>query len=368
MKAPVYFTDLRTTLQKNLPKKISALVDAAGLASVISAGALVAVKVHFGEKGNTAFIRSHLLRGIIEDIRALGGKPFLTDANTLYRGERTEAVSHLMLAHQHGFSETVTGAPVIIADGLRGSDAVVVEVHGKHFSHASIAAAVHHADTFISVAHVKGHELTGFGGALKNTGMGCASREGKMKQHCGIAPQIERKLCSGCGTCTEHCPAGALMVVQKKAVLDEQRCMGCASCILVCPREAVKIRWDEDATLFMEKMVEYALGVLKPKQGKTLFINFLTDISPACDCYGHADYPIVPDIGILAARDPVAIDQASADLINACRGFEQSVLKKNHQPGADKFRGLYPKVDWAHQLEYAARLGLGIRDYRMITV
>ncbi|MCX8045224.1 MAG: DUF362 domain-containing protein [Desulfobacterota bacterium] len=368
MKAAVYFTNLRTSAKKNLSQKISELLDAAGMKESIPPGALVAVKVHFGEKGNTAFIRPHLLRDIIEKIAACNAKPFLTDANTLYRGERTDAVSHLLLARRHGFSESVTGAPVIIADGLRGLDAVAVPVNGKHFSTVSIAAAVHHADSYISIAHVKGHELTGFGGALKNTGMGCASRDGKMKQHCGIAPRIERKMCIGCGTCAEHCPAAAIVLEQKKALIHGAKCIGCASCILVCPREAVKIRWDEDANRFMEKMIEYTVGVLTPKKGKTFFINFLTDISPACDCYGHADFPIVPDIGILASKDPVAVDQASVDCINACKGLEASTLKSHHEPGQDKFRGLYPQINWEHQLEYAVRLGLGTRDYRMIEV
>ena len=368
MKAAVYFTDLRTTLQRNLSRKISALLESAGLREIIRTGDLVAVKLHFGEKGNTAFIRPHLLRDIIEMVAGCGGKPFLTDANTLYRGERTEAVSHLLLATRHGFSEAVTGAPVIIADGLRGTDAVLVPIQGKHFKSVSIAAAVHHADVLVSIAHVKGHELTGFGGALKNTGMGCASREGKMKQHCDIAPRINKKDCVGCGACAEHCPSGAITISQQKASINNNQCIGCASCILVCPKDAVKIRWDEDATLFMEKMVEYALGVLHPKKGKALFVNFLIDISPACDCYGHADFPIVPDIGILASCDPVAIDQASVDLINASKGFEKSALTKNLELGADKFRGLYPHVNWEHQLEYSVRLGLGSRHYRMVEV
>lgn len=368
MSTPVYFIDLRTTLHKNLSQKISLLLDAAGFNEVIASGSLTAVKVHFGEKGNTAFIRPHLLRDIVQRIQDCGGKPFLTDANTLYRGERTEAVSHLLNASQHGFTEIVTGAPVIIADGLKGTDAVSVPVEGKHCTSASIASAIHHADAVVSVAHFKGHELSGFGGTLKNIGMGCASREGKMQQHTGIAPRIDRRVCIGCGLCAARCPVGAIALANDKASITAARCIGCAFCILTCPREAVKIVWDDNATMFMEKMVEYARAVAAPKQGRLFFINFLTDISPACDCYGHADYPIVPDIGVVAAKDPVAIDQASADLVNAAQGFTQSMLQKNHKPGADKFKGIYPQVPWEHQLAYAEKLGLGSRAYRLVRI
>jgi len=364
----VYCTDLRTTVADNLCAKTARLLERAGLSSCVQAGDLTAVKLHFGEAGNTAFIRPVFVRWIVDAVSALGAKAFLTDANTLYRGERSDAVSHLVRAMKHGFDCFGSGAPVIIADGLRGTDTKTLAFNGTHFSELSIAAAVMAADSIVNVAHFKGHELTGFGGALKNLGMGCASREGKMRQHATISPRIETALCVGCGRCRELCPADAVQISGAKASIDTGACIGCAECITVCPHDAVKINWNDDTRLFQEKMIEYAAGLQHAKQGRILHINFLMQISPACDCYGHADRAIVPDIGILASTDPVALDQASADLVNEQTGCPGSVLKRNTAAGKDKFTGLYPEVDWTHQLDCASRLGLGRRTYTLVRV
>jgi uncharacterized Fe-S center protein len=368
MKANVYFADLRANSACTLSDKIRILLNRAGIDSVIQKNNLIAVKVHFGEKGNTAFIRPVFIRDILNTITTIGARPFLTDTNTLYRGERGEAVSHIAIALVHGFNFTALAAPVIIADGLRGTDETRVAIQAKHFHEALIGSAITSADALVCVSHFKGHELSGFGGALKNLGMGCASRAGKMKQHTDISPIIERKECTGCGRCMEQCPVQAIDSVRKKAVINAGVCIGCAKCITVCPQGAIKINWDENSHIFQEKMAEYALGAVQNKKNKLLFINFLTDISPQCDCYGHADQSIVPDIGILASADPVAIDQASADLVNSQQGTMHSALMKNHKPHQDKFRGLYPSVDWEVQLDYAAKLHIGTRRYKLIRV
>ncbi len=366
MNAKVYFADLRAKPARTMSDKIRALLVQAGITSVVHENNLTAVKLHFGEKGNSAFIRPIFIRDIIDSITALGAKPFLTDTNTLYRGERSEAVSHVAIALVHGFNFTAMAAPVVIADGLRGTDETRVAIQAKHFKEVLIGSAITNADALVCVTHFKGHELSGFGGALKNLGMGCASREGKMKQHTDISPAIERKECTGCGRCMDQCPVQAIGYRRKKALINTVACIGCAKCITVCPQGAVKISWNENNRLFQEKMVEYALGVSINKN--MLFINFLTDISPQCDCYGHSDLSIVPDIGILASTDPVAIDQASADLVNSQQGTANSALMKNHKPDQDKFRGLYPSVDWEVQLEYAEQLQIGTRRYRLIHV
>lgn len=368
MKSQVFFASLRTTVQKNLFHKLDLLFDNLNFPQRVKSGDLVAIKLHVGERGDTAFIRPIFIRRIVERTKECGAKPFLTDANTLYRGERAEAVSHLVLAIEHGFNYAVVNAPFIIADGLKGNTCKKVKVNQKIFKDVFIAAEIVHADALISCAHFKGHELTGFGGTLKNLGMGCASRQGKLCQHSSLSPKVESNKCVACEECIKQCPASAISLSHQKARIEEKKCLGCAQCILICPQGAIQIRWNESPEVFQKKMVEYAYGVLKGKEKKTFFLNFLTQISPACDCYGMADTPIVPDIGILAATDPVAIDQAAVDLVNNEKGLEGSALKSNLEKGKDKFLDLYPKVDWTIQLKYAEEIGLGLRKYELIEI
>jgi uncharacterized protein len=365
MTSNVYFMDLRASYQENLFDKLGRLLDTAGLANIIGPRDLAAVKLHFGEPGGTAFIRPIFIRKIVDSIKGLGAVPFLTDANTLYVGNRSHGPDHLNAAIRNGFAYAVVDAPLVIADGLRGKSETEVRVSGKHFEAVYIGSEITHADALISVAHVKGHELTGFGGALKNIGMGSASRRGKLAQHCMVAPKIKGKKCIGCGECIPHCAAGAILLLEKRAIIDSKKCVGCGQCILVCPREAPAIQWDQSMAVFQEKMIEYAWGVLDGKRGKTLCVNFLTDISPACDCVPLSDAPIVKNIGVLAGTDPVAVDQAAVDLVNAEPALAGTCLETNREAGADKFRGLYPDIDWAVQLDYAEILGLGTRDYQL---
>jgi len=365
MKSNVYFIDLRATAKENLVAKLARLLDTAGLSQTIKQRDLVAVKLHFGEQGNTAFIRPVFIRKIVESIKNIGAVPFLTDANTLYAGTRSDSVHHLSTAIQNGFAYAVVDAPIVIADGLRGKSETAVTVNQKNFKKVYIGSDIMEADALISVAHFKGHELSGFGGAIKNAGMGCASRRGKLAQHSTVAPEVIEEKCVGCGDCMEHCSQNALSLEKEKAVLDAKKCIGCGECIIICPNDAIQIQWNQDIPVFLENMVEYTMGVLKNKAGKTLFVNFITDISPACDCYGHNDAPIVRNIGIVASTDPVAIDQASVDLVNREQALPESCLTKNIEKGEDKFKGIYPNVDWTIQLDYAQSLGLGSRNYNL---
>lgn len=365
MKSNVYFIDLRATAKENLIAKLARLLDTAGLSETIKQRDLVAVKLHFGEQGNTAFIRPIFIRKIVESIKNLGAVPFLTDANTLYAGTRSDSPHHLLTAIQNGFAYAVVDAPIVIADGLRGKSETSVTVNQKNFKKVYIGSDIMEADALISVAHFKGHELSGFGGTIKNVGMGCASRRGKLAQHSTVAPIVIKEKCVGCGDCMDHCSQNALSLEEEKAVLDAKKCIGCGECIIICPNDAIQIQWDQDIPVFLENMVEYTMGVLKNKAGKTLFVNFITDISPACDCYGHNDAPIVRNIGIVASTDPVAIDQASADLVNSEQALPGSCLTTNREKGEDKFKGIYPNVDWTIQLDYAQRLGLGSRSYEL---
>jgi len=365
MQSKVYFTDLRTSPKENLFGKLGRLLDAAGFSKTFGKRDMVALKLHFGELGNTAYIRPVFLRKIVECVREKGGNPFLTDANTLYAGTRSDAPAHLKTAIRNGFDYAVVDAPLVIADGLRGKTESAIQIDGKRFKEVYIGKEIAEADTLVSVAHFKGHELSGFGGAIKNLGMGCASRKGKLAQHSTVAPKITKKKCIGCGDCTEHCSQNALSIVDEKAQMDKKKCIGCGECILICPNSAIEIKWDQAVPVFMENMVEYTMGVLKDKKGKSFCINFITSVSPACDCYGHNDAPIVRDIGIVASTDPVAIDQASADLVNAEPGLPGSCLQSGLNPGDDKFRAVYPHVDWTLQLAYAEQLGLGTRAYKL---
>ncbi|HMK50973.1 MAG TPA: DUF362 domain-containing protein [Thermodesulfobacteriota bacterium] len=377
MKSSVFFSDLKVQSGKTLLDKVDILLDRADLKVKIREKDLVAIKLHFGEKGNTAFVRPIFLRRIVDRAKELKGKPFLTDTNTLYTGTRSEAVSHLTTAFENGFTESVVNAPIVIADGLRGNNATKVRIDKPIFKTVSIAREIDMADALITVTHFKGHELSGFGGALKNLGMGCSSREGKLSQHSNISPKVKGKSCKSCERCLSWCAQEAISmrasqsgVETKQAVafIDPKKCVGCGECILTCPSGAIQIQWNESIPIFQKKMVEHAYGAVQKKKGKTLYLNFLTQISPACDCYGYSDMPIVRDIGILSSEDPVAIDQASVELVNKEEGNRSSKLPKNWEPEGDKFRAIYPEVDWNIQLAYAEEIGLGTREYELIKI
>ncbi len=381
MKSEVFYTSLRSGRNKSLLTKIADLARAAGIGEVVRERDLTAIKIHFGEKGNTAFIRPLLVRPIVDLVKEAGGRPFLTDSNTLYVGTRGNAVDHLQTAVANGFAYSVVGAPLIIADGIDGGDEVTVPINLRNCREAYIGSAFSRADSIISLAHFKLHEAAGFGGALKNIGMGAASRKGKMAQHSDVAPQVISKKCIACSACLSECAQGAISIVDRPAnsplpktgatrvmQIDQELCVGCARCIHACPRQAVAINWESDLPKFMERMVEYTVGALKGKNKHSLFINFLTQISPACDCYPFADAPIVADIGLTASRDPVAIDQASVDLLNSQPPLESSCLQGNEAARTDKIKAVYPHVEWQKQLDYASELGLGSRDYELITV
>jgi uncharacterized protein len=381
MASPVYFTSLRAKYNDSLLRKIKRLAQAAGLEKIVREKGLAAVKVHFGERGNTAFIRPLLVRPVVDALLEAGAKPFITDSGTLYPGSRGNAVDHLNTAILNGFAYPVISAPLIIADGIDGRDEVAVEVNLKHFKEVLIGSAIVRADCLISLAHFKLHEAAGFGGAIKNVGMGTASRKGKMAQHSEVAPEIIFKKCIGCGVCLEQCAHDAISLVQRPAdipapkgsvtkvvQIDQGLCAGCARCIHACPQGALTINWEKDLPKFMEKMVEYTAGALKGKENRSIFINFLTQISPACDCYPFADAPIVGDIGIAASIDPVAIDQACVDLVNRQPHLESSRLKGVEQPCPDKVRAVYPHIDWERQLIYASELGIGSREYELVEI
>ncbi|MBP9015375.1 MAG: DUF362 domain-containing protein [Candidatus Atribacteria bacterium] len=367
MASPVYFVSLRAYDERNsVLEKVKRLTKAL-LQERLEKEDLVAVKLHFGERGNHGFLKPVFLRYIVEAVKELGGKPFLTDANTLYLGFRHNAVDHLETATFHGFGYPAVPAPLIIADGLRGSDYQEVEVNLKHFKTVKIASAIQEADFLLVVTHVKGHVEAGLGGAIKNIGMGGASRVGKQLQHGEtFFPDPREELCIGCRRCINHCPQHALYLdEQRKAKLRKELCISCAECIIYCNQEAITTSWSSSISTLQERMVEHAYGAVTSKGAKVAFINFLTEISPDCDCSPWHDASLVPDIGILGGNDIVAIDKASADLIKKSVGLQNSGLKSAFSPGEDKFLDVHPQANWEIQIEYGHSIGLGDKNYEL---
>ena len=368
MESAVYFTNVRARSDReNKINKVRRLFDAAGMAEVASKGDLAAVKVHFGELGTDAYINPVLVRQVVDKLKSLGTRPFVTDTNTLYGGGRSNSADHVVTAIEHGFDYPVVGAPVIIADGLKSQNFSEVAINGRHFQSVKIAGDIAEADSLIVLSHFKGHLLSGFGGAIKNLGMGCAPAAGKAEQH-STRPIFNPDLCLGCGQCADICPSSAVTVETKISRIDFNACRGCGECLRVCPAHAIDFDWMVQVLPFLERMTEYALGAVQGKQGKVGFFNFLLNITPDCDCLPWSDTPIVPDIGILASKDPVAIDHASYDLVNSQLGLQNTLLERNHQPGKDKFHGLWEYTDGLYQVKYGSRIGLGNSDYRLIEI
>lgn len=366
-KSTVYFTDFHTTLTENLQQKLVRLMKAAGMEQIDFDKKFAAIKIHFGEPGNLAFLRPNWAKTVADFVKEHGGKPFLTDCNTLYVGGRKNALDHLDSAYLNGFTPFSTGCHVIIADGLKGSDEVAVPVEGgEYIQEAKIGRAIMDADIFISLSHFKGHEATGFGGAIKNIGMGCGSRAGKMEQHNAGKPHVRRN-CIGCGMCTRICAHDAITITDKKASIDHNKCVGCGRCIAMCPRDCIVCKFDESNDILNRKMAEYTKAVV---QGRPCFhISLAIDVSPNCDCHAENDVPIVPNVGMFASFDPVALDQACADAVLAMPINPHSCIGAHaHDDNPDPFFLAHPDTNWKSALEHAEKLGIGSREYELITI
>lgn len=367
MGAKVYFSDLRSrNPSENKISKIKRLFDESGFNNVVERNGITAIKIHFGEEGNDSFIKPIFIRPVVEKIIENMGNPFLTDTNTLYFGSRHDSVQHLQTALKHGFDNTVVGAPLIIADGLHGDHWESIEIGLKHFQNVKIAGDIENADSMLVLSHFKGHGMSGFGGALKNLAMGCAAAPGKIEQH-ECAKPIVTESCNACGVCVGECPVYAIYLMGGKSQIDYDMCIGCNNCLEICPDSVIELDW-ENMHVFMERMMEYAYGAVKNKKGKVGYFNFLTEITPDCDCVSWSDAPLVPDIGILASDDPVALDTASLELVNKEKGFKNSMLHNYHESGSDKFNAVWNKVDGRLQLQYAEEIGLGSMDYELISL
>jgi uncharacterized Fe-S center protein len=328
---------------------------ATGFNDRIAEDEFAALKIHFGEAGNTGHIKPQWLTGLIGEIRRKTKHAFLTDSNTLYVGNRSNSIDHLRLAWSHGFTPEITGVPVIIADGLIGRDKQEPRSAQARTASSKIASAILDSDVFVCLTHVTGHVQTGLGAAIKNMGMGCASRAGKLDQHSVTHPHVNAKQCRNCSVCMAFCPETAIVQAEGHVVIDPARCVGCGECLVVCKYGAIKLKWDEDSLRLQEKMAEYALRVSEHFKGKAVYLNFLTQVTKDCDCMAKNQKGIVEDIGILASLDPVAIDQATADLLVERGG------------GKDPLRAGYD-VDWSAQLRHGENMGLGTTRYVLVEI
>ena len=369
MASKVYFADLRTDVHENLQQKLTRLMKTAGMGDIDFQDKFVAIKLHFGEPGNLAFLRPNWARTVADFVKERGGKPFLTDCNTLYVGGRKNALDHMDSAMLNGFNPMTTGCQIIIADGLKGSDEVEVPVvGGEYVKIAKIGRAVMDADVFISLTHFKGHEEAGFGGCLKNIGMGCGSRAGKMEQHNAGKPHVAEKHCIGCGQCRKICAHGAPIIENGKAHIDHDKCVGCGRCIAVCPKNAVQINWDETTINLNRKIAEYTKAVV---DGRPCFhISLVIDVSPNCDCRPENDMAIVPNVGMFASFDPVALDMACVDAVNAQTPLRGSAADDAHAKAHvhDHFQRLHPDTNWRSCLEHGEKIGIGTREYELIKI
>ncbi len=367
----VYFTDLRSNANMNLQRKLEVLIRKAGIDSIDFDKKFTAVKIHFGEPGNLSYIRPNFASTIVKYLKSKGAKPFLTDSNTLYSGRRSNAVDHLRSAWENGFNPLAVDCPVIIADGLRGTDCMEVPVNLEHCKTAKIGKAITDADIIISMTHFKGHELSGFGGTLKNLGMGCASVAGKMELHSTSAPRIEAGNCTGCKVCVKNCAQEAVTVgADKIAAIDYEKCIGCGQCVAVCQYDAAQAVWESASELTSRKIAEYTLAITKDKP--CFHVSFIMNVSPDCDCWGFNDYPLVPDIGIAASFDPISLDQACMDMVMKAPVLADSRIYKkdahDHYRGMDKFALTHPNVHCEAGLEYGEKIGLGTREYELVKV
>lgn len=352
-----------------LAETLPQLWAAAGFSSMVPDGGFVAVKLHFGEPGSKdRTVRPACVRSLVEQVRAGNGRPFLTDTNVLYRGLRHYGDTHLACALENGYTMEAAGAPVVIADGMNGESLAEVEVAGKHLKKVRLGAAIARADAILVLTHVTGHPGFGLGATLKNVGMGAAGPGTKQMLHAVVRPRVNREKCGSCGRCIEECPEGAVSLdADGKAVIDLDKCIGCGECVGYCSAGAIPIDWGESQGL-QERTVEVVAALARDKPGRMAYVNFLTHVSGDCDCMNKPSAPICADLGAMASFDPVALDQASCDAVNAAQGLGKRLPGDARAEGTDKFRALYPKVDWSISMQVAEEMGIGTREYELVEV
>ena len=373
-KSKVYFTDFRIHAGEGLPSKLKRLMRQAGIGEIDMDGKFAAIKMHFGELGNVSFLRPNYAKAVADVVKELGGIPFLTDCNTLYPGSRKNAIEHMYCAWENGFTPLTVGCPVIIGDGLKGTDDIAVPVEGgEYIKEAKIGRAIMDADIFISLTHFKGHEMTGFGGTIKNIGMGCGSRAGKKDQHSNGKPTIDADTCRGCRRCMRECANQGLEFDEKtkKMHVNTENCVGCGRCIGACNFDAIEFENDAAVKVLNGRMAEYAKAVV---DGRPNFhVSLVVDVAPHCDCHEYNDAPILPNIGMFASFDPLALDQACADACLKQQPLPDSILGENMRSEDfcdhhDHFENTTVDSEYKTCLEHGEKIGLGSRAYELIVI
>jgi uncharacterized Fe-S center protein len=303
----VHFVAWDTSL--DLMKEANLLYDAAGTFDCVEKGDLVAVKLHVGELGNPYYVQPFFVHDIVRRVKEAGGKPFLTDSNTYYEAQRHNAVDHMANALTNGFNM----APFIVADGLNSENYRTVPTKGI-INEIEVSGAIAEADAMIVVSHDKGHELAGYGGAIKNLGMGCTPRAGKLRQHRTVGIQIDTSKCTGCGKCKDACPLDIPEIIEGKARNTSKECMRCPMCIDACPMDAISY---VDKPNLGRALASAAYGVLSTfKPGKVSYVSFAKDITEYCDCLSGPGRIVMDDVGIFASDSPVSVDAAFLSMID----------------------------------------------------
>jgi uncharacterized Fe-S center protein len=366
-KSTVYYLDMRKKQNVSLVERLGNCLDKSKLLLDVNSRDKVAIKLHFGERGNFSYIRPPFLHRIVDEVKKKEGMPFLTDSNTLYHHKRDNAIDHIITAAINGFSYETVGCPIIISDGLIGRDFETVQIDGKHFKDVYISSAIYHADFLIVATHITAHPVAGIGGSIKNLAMGGASSKGKFQQHSEFIPGLTEDKCKLCGKCIEACGYDAIKKGEKHIIFIEENCVGCGECVSVCRYGALQPKFEKQVRKLQEKMIEYILGIKKTKDNKIVYINFLLDIMPHCDCHDKSSIPFVSDLGILLSDDPIAVDIAAVDLINSVP-FNPVSEFSNRDEKKDKIKTIGNGIEWKWQFDYGDKIGIGKKDYEIINM
>ena len=352
----VFFCRVPDETPATWPGAVDRLFDSADCLGFAGRNDRIAIKVHVGEVGLTTALPSEIAGTVARRLRAQGAQPFFTDTSVLYAGRRSHGPGHSEVAVAHGYTMEHAGAVFIPADGMVGNIEVEVAIGGKHFASVGIAEAIAHSNGAVIVSHATGHMVAGFGATLKNLGMGCSARKGKLLQHSDTKPFLRESSCTACAVCVEHCSTGALTLGSDGRIrLDDATCTGCGECLAHCRSGAISFRWDSAPAALQEKMVEHALGAVRALKGKLVCLLGVVNLTQHCDCWAEGSPRVAADIGFALSEDPVALDQAALDLVEGANGARLDQLS-------------FPKIDGLVQLAYAESVGLGRRDYQLIEV